>query len=506
MNTQNAATALPPLFVLEMANNHMGSVEHGLRIIREFGAIVRDYPEFRYAFKLQYRDLDTFVHPAAKGRMEIKYVKRFEETRLTDADFRALVAEMRLQGFIPMCTPFDEISVDRIDAHGIEIIKIPSCSFTDWPLLEKVAAAGKPVVASTAGSALEDIDRVVSFFEHRGLNLSIMHCVGEYPTPAEHFHLNQIDVLRRRYPRIAVGYSTHEAPESTVPIQMAVAKGAALFEKHVGVPTSEWPLNAYSASPAQVRAWLQAAREALLYCGPAEGRVTAGASERESLDSLSRGVYVRADVPAGTTLTDADVFFAFPPEPGQILTSDWSKYRRFVTTAPIAANGALTPANTDSRNLRQQVQEAVHKVKGLLSEGHIVVPGKSDLEISHHYGMEKFDEFGLVMITVVNREYCKKLIVMLPGQTHPEQHHLKKEETFMILHGEIDIALDGEMKTYRSGDVVVVARGTRHLFHTRTGVVFEELSSTHFKDDSYYTDPAIHANLHRKTMLTYWMD
>src|SRR5690606_15481839 len=109
-----------------------------------------------------------------KGRMEIKYVKRFEETRLTDTDFRALVAEMRVQGFIPMCTPFDEISVDRIDAHGIEIIKIPSCSFTDWPLLEKVAAAGKPVVASTAGSALEDIDRVVSFFEHRGLNLSIM--------------------------------------------------------------------------------------------------------------------------------------------------------------------------------------------------------------------------------------------------------------------------------------------------------------------------------------------
>jgi len=120
-----------PLFIFEMANNHMGSVAHGLRIIREFGALVRDYPEFRFAFKLQYRDLDTFVHPAYAGRSDVKYVKRFEETRLAEADFQALVAEMRVQGFIPMCTPFDEASVDRIVAHGIDIIKIPSCSFTD---------------------------------------------------------------------------------------------------------------------------------------------------------------------------------------------------------------------------------------------------------------------------------------------------------------------------------------------------------------------------------------
>lgn len=494
-----------PLFVFEMANNHMGSVDHGLRIIREFGTVIRDYPEFRFAFKLQYRDLDTFIHPAYAGRSDVKYVKRFEETRLTDDDFRALVAEMRTHGFIPMCTPFDEVSVDRLAAHGIEIIKIPSCSFTDWPLLEKVAVANKPIVASTAGTGLEDIDRVVSFFEHRGCNLSMMHCVGEYPTPQAHFNLNQIDVLRHRYPRIPVGYSTHESPAAIAPVQIAVAKGASLFEKHVGVPTPEWPLNAYSASPEQVRAWLQAARDAFECCGPQGERVTAGAAERESLDSLSRGVYVRAELPAGKTLTDADVFFAFPPEPGQVLVSDWSKYRRFVTTAPVAANGALTAVNSESCNLRQQILEVVQRVKAMLSEGHIVVPGKSDLEISHHYGMEKFDQFGLVMITVVNREYCKKLIVMLPGQTHPEQHHLKKEETFMILHGEITIALDGEEKTYRQGDVVVVSRGTRHLFRTETGVVFEELSSTHYQDDSYYTDASIQNNPHRKTLLTYWM-
>jgi len=494
-----------PFVSLEMANNHMGSVEHGLRIIREFGAVIRDFTEFRFAFKLQYRDLDTFVHPAYKGRSDIKYVKRFEETRLTDSDFQALIAEMRVQGFTPMCTPFDEASVDRIALHGIDIIKIASCALTDWPLLEKIASADKPIIASTAGSNLDDIDRVVSFFMHRDKKLSLMHCVSEYPTPSERFHLNQIDLLRERYPHIPIGYSTHEQPDSTVPIQIAIGKGAQLFEKHVGVPTPEWPLNDYSATPQQVRGWLQAAREALQYCGPSGERVTGGQKERDSLDALSRGVYVRNDVPAGKALTNDDVFFAFPPEPGQVLAQDWSKYHRFVTTAPIAALGALSAVNTEASNARQKILQTVEKVKSLLKEGHIVVPGKADLEISHHYGIDQFDQYGLVMITVINREYCKKLIAMLPGQTHPEQHHLKKEETFMILHGEINIVLDGNERTYHPGDVVVVTRGTRHMFHTENGVVFEELSSTHYKDDSFYTDAAIQDNPHRKTLLTYWM-
>ena len=88
------------LFVLEMANNHMGQVEHGLEVIREFGIICQKYPEFNFAFKLQYRDLDTFVHPSMKGRMDVKYIKRFEETRLTRQQFDVLVAEIRNQSWM----------------------------------------------------------------------------------------------------------------------------------------------------------------------------------------------------------------------------------------------------------------------------------------------------------------------------------------------------------------------------------------------------------------------
>ena len=64
------------LFVLEMANNHMGDVNHGLKIINEFGKIAKKFP-FKFGFKLQYRHLDTFIHKKLKNRNDLKFVKRF---------------------------------------------------------------------------------------------------------------------------------------------------------------------------------------------------------------------------------------------------------------------------------------------------------------------------------------------------------------------------------------------------------------------------------------------
>jgi quercetin dioxygenase-like cupin family protein len=106
---------------------------------------------------------------------------------------------------------------------------------------------------------------------------------------------------------------------------------------------------------------------------------------------------------------------------------------------------------------------------------------------------------------VVNRDYCKKLLVTLPGQEHPEQYHKQKEETFHVLYGEIELVLDGQPRICLPGDVITIEPGTRHAFSSKTGAVIEEISTTHFKDDSYYTDESITKNKQRKTVLTYWM-
>jgi len=184
------------LFVFEMANNHQGSVDHGLRIIREIADAV--YAQgIRGAIKLQFRELDSFIHPSHRNGSDNKHIPRFISTRLSENEFRVLVEETKNKGLISMCTPFDEPSVGSIERLGIEVIKIGSCSATDWPLLERVAEAGKPVIFSTGGLRLEDIDKTVSFFKHRGVNFAFMHCIALYPTPNEDLQLNQMNLIEK---------------------------------------------------------------------------------------------------------------------------------------------------------------------------------------------------------------------------------------------------------------------------------------------------------------------
>lgn len=500
-----ARTIPANLFILELANNHMGDVEHGIGVIRAFAEVCRAFP-FTFAFKMQYRQLDTFIHPDYQGRDDIKYIKRFSETRLSRDQSKRLVEAIRAHGFVPICTPFDEASVDAIVEDGFEILKIGSCSFTDWPLLERVAKTDKPIIASTAGASLQDIDNVVGFLEHRGKDFVLMHCVAEYPTPAERLQLNQIDLLKARYPQVRIGYSTHETPGETMAAVMTVAKGCTVFEKHVGVSSDDYALNDYSVGPEQLRDWLTAVERAFAVAGVSNARAEHSAAEMASLTSLRRGVFAKRDVAAGERLGDDDVFMAIPTQDGHITANDWSKYNRYYAVAPIRANEAVLRTNTRVEKTRETIYSIVQRVKDLLGRANIVVPGKAELEISHHYGIERFDEFGATMITVVNRTYCKKLIAVLPGQKHPAQYHEKKEETFHVLHGSLRVTLNGLTKEHAAGDVVVVEPGVHHEFESADGAVFEEISSTHHANDSFYVDPVIQGNPDRKTFLTYWMN
>jgi len=106
---------------------------------------------------------------------------------------------------------------------------------------------------------------------------------------------------------------------------------------------------------------------------------------------------------------------------------------------------------------------------------------------------------------VVKREYCKKLIILMTGQKHSEEYHKKKEETFVVLYGEIDLALDTKRSKANVGEVITIKPGVIHAFGTEKGAIIEEISSTHYLKDSYYLDDEIMKNKKRKTFITYWI-
>lgn len=476
------------LFVFDMANNHQGDLGHGLDIVRAVGAVARQ-EGVRAALKFQYRQLDTFIHPAHRDTKKNKHIPRFISTRLGEKQYAELVEAVREAGMLTMSTPFDEESVDLILEQDLDIIKIASCSASDYPLLEKVAQAKKPVVASTAGLRLSEIDRLVMLFESRNVDFAIMHCVALYPTPANDLNLNQIELLRSRYLGIPVGFSTHEDPDYYLPIRIASAKGARLFERHVGLETERYSLNAYSSRPEQLQKWIQAYKESRQVCG-AENRAPAKPDETASLNALKRGVYAKRSIPEGSLINREDVFFAMPRQENQLSSGAWRERMR--ANRDYVKDEALEESLADYATSEEQItSDIVLQVKGMLNEARIAVSPDSPIEISHHYGLDRFREFGVVIIECVNREYCKKLLVMLPRQKHPYHYHKRKEETFQLLYGDLEIEADGAAKKLSPGETFLVQSKTWHKFHSLDGAVIEEISTTHYQNDSIYEDEAI---------------
>ena len=113
------------LFILDLANNHQGSLDHGLNIIHAFGEIARSNG-IKAVFKFQFRDLDTLIHPEFTNSKDNKHINRFTSTRLSIDDYSQLLDAVKEEGLLSMCTPFDEKSVD---VNKGDLVLFPSSLF-----------------------------------------------------------------------------------------------------------------------------------------------------------------------------------------------------------------------------------------------------------------------------------------------------------------------------------------------------------------------------------------
>jgi N-acetylneuraminate synthase len=492
------------LFIFDMANNHQGDIEHGLNIVKAMGEVTKK-TGIRGALKFQFRHIDTFIHPDYKDEKDMPHIPRFVSTRLSDDDYKLLTKEVRKQGLITICTPFDEKSVELILDLDIELIKVASCSADDHPLLKKIVELNRPVIVSTAGLTLSQIDHLVSFLDYKNVNYALMHCVALYPTPGDKLRLNQVERLKNRFPDVPVGFSTHENPDNFSAVQIAYAKGARLFERHVGLETGKYKLNDYSSRPEQITKWVQAYHDVAEACG-GEERAPAYPDEITSLNSLKRGVFTKKGIKKGEVIQRENVFFAMPLLDGQMSSCEWSN--SIISNNDYSINEPISAASVSTiKSEKDTVYSIILQVKGMLNNARIFVGKDSSIEISHHYGLERFREFGAVIIDCINREYCKKLIIQLPRQKHPYHYHKKKEETFQLLHGDLEIELEGHKTLLEPGDIFLVKPSRWHKFHTLDGAIFEEVSTTHYNDDSFYEDGNV-ARIpreNRKTQILNWV-
>lgn len=347
------------LFVLELANNHWGRLERGLKIVSDFAEVVHRNG-VNAAIKLQFRDVPSFIHGGHRDREDVRYIKKVGATELSWDEQKIMVDAVRDAGMVTMVTPFDEVSVDKAVEFGVQILKIASSDIRDRVLLEKIAGAGKPVIASSGGSNLEDVDHLVSFFAERKIPFALNHCVSIYPSQDNELELNQIDFLRARFPGLLIGYSTHEMTDWSSSVMMAYAKGARTFERHIDIEADGIAVSPYCTLPHQADIWFKAFNKAVEMCG-ASGATKRIPPEKEVkyLNELVRGVYVARDLPAGHILTPDDVFLAVPLLHGQISVREFTSGE--VLRAPIRKNepvylSDIKSAYSDDLRLRRLIE------------------------------------------------------------------------------------------------------------------------------------------------------
>jgi len=104
---------------------------------------------------------------------------------------------------------------------------------------------------------------------------------------------------------------------------------------------------------------------------------------------------------------------------------------------------------------------------------------KYSQEIPH--GIENFTETGAVFICVIQHDYCKFIVIMMPGQKYPLHYHRIKDESFFVLYGDLTITIEDNVHVLSKGDILNVPRRFTHSFATKNGCVFEEISTAYLK-------------------------
>lgn len=313
------------LFVLELANNHWGSLSRGKKIVREFAKVVKAN-NVKASIKLQFRDVKNFIHKNFKPQTNkdllslpkrARYIQKTSQTELSVDEFAELVDYVKSNDCVPMATAFDETSVDLLVRFNMPIVKVASSDINDWMLLNKIASIHKPVILSTGGANDKQMDDAVKFFTHRNIPLAINHCVSKYPSEDNELELDQIDYLKNKYPNITIGLSTHEYHDWHSSMLISYAKGARTWERHIDIPYPKGhpqkEVSSYCSLPNQIDEWFKAFHTAKIMCGTSsDERRTIDQKETEYLEALYRGLYLNKNISKGQKITLDDLYSAIP--------------------------------------------------------------------------------------------------------------------------------------------------------------------------------------------------
>ena len=304
-----------PCFVIaEIGHNHQGSVEQA----KELFHAARDAGVD--AVKLQKRDNarlftralydSPYDNENSFGATYGRHREALELDRDAYAELRDLAAEL---GLVFFATAFDEASADLLAELELPAYKIASGDLRNTPLLRHVAALGKPMIVSTGGATLEDVDRAMEAIAPVNDRICLLQCTAAYPAAVEELNLAVITTLRERYPEVVVGLSDHQ--DGIAMATVAYMLGARVIEKHFTLShAAKGTDHAFSLIPEGMRKLVRDLRRVPVAMGDGEKRPLP--SEEKPLQKMGKKLVAARSLPAGHVLAPGDLVARSPADEG----------------------------------------------------------------------------------------------------------------------------------------------------------------------------------------------
>ena len=312
----------PVLVVAEIGNNHDGSVRQAETLIDAAAEVGADAVKFQTHIASA-EMLPSTPTPPHFAEPRYAFTERMELSR---DDHVRLKQRAEERGLLFFSSPFSTAAVDLLEEIGVELFKVASGEVTNPPLLERIAAAGRPVLLSTGMSDLADIAGALAILRPR-VPVALMQCTSMYPCPPERVNLRAIEELRNEF-GLPVGLSDHTP--GIVTSLAAVALGAVCIEKHFTVSKRLYgPDHHASLEPDELRALVDGVREVEAALGT--GMKTRDASLDTTRAAFEKSVVTTTAVPIGAVL-DASMLTTKRPGTGipaaQLATTIGKRARR----------------------------------------------------------------------------------------------------------------------------------------------------------------------------------
>ncbi len=295
-----------PFIIAELSGNHNGDINRAFKLIEAAKIAGAD------AVKLQTYTADTITIDCdhddfiVKGGLwdGAKLYDLYKEAHTPWEWHEALFAKGKEIGITVFSTPFDETAVDLLEELNAPIYKIASFELVHHPLIAYAASTNKPMIMSTGMASMEEITEAVDIaFTNGCTDLTLLHCVSEYPAPVEHCNLATMVDLKKRFPKCKIGLSDHTLG-TTVAIA-AVALGATAIEKHITLSRAEGGVDsAFSLEPHELKHLCEATRDVALAIGCVNYQRSD--SERKNM-AFRRSIYAVKDIAEGEEFTKENI-------------------------------------------------------------------------------------------------------------------------------------------------------------------------------------------------------